>query len=115
MSFTEWISNRWSHISYGINKDAVDLVAFLAPIQKQLAPLEQADLNAIVGIVTPIILAGIKNKTKGLDIAHSAGTAVENELPTLSLNLGTAALSAIVATVQAAHEQSAQTALLPPA
>lgn len=114
MSFTEWLSNRWSHISYGINKDTVDLVAFLAPIQKQLAPLEQADLNTIVGIVTPIVLAGLQNKTKGLDIAHSAGTAVEEQLPTLSLNLGTAALSAIVATVQAAHEQGAQTAPTPP-
>lgn len=110
MSFTEWLSNRWSHISYGINKDAVDLVAFLAPIQKQLAPLEQAEFNAVVNTVTPIVIAGIQNQTKGLDIAHQAGTAVEAQLPEIAIKIGTGALSALVGTIQAAQAQAAQTA-----
>lgn len=107
-SFTEFLSNRWSHIVGGAKKDLIDVVHFLAPVAKELEPLAAEDLQKLTAIALPIVLSGIQSKQKGMDIVHSAGSAMEDQAPALGINLAVTGLNAIANTLLAAHTQAGQ-------
>lgn len=114
MSFTSWINDRWDHISFGLQKNLADIGNFLAPIQKQLAPLEKEALQSLISVATPIIVNGLKSGQKPIDVLHSAGNALVDHAPTIGVNLAVESLQTIANTVYAAHSEAALGQALPP-
>lgn len=120
MSVISYLEGRWSHWLSGAKSALVNVGSFLAPLGDEIAHLTEDQATSLVQTAGSALQAGIIDaqakvaaggSIHALDILHSAGHAVANELPMVGITLSSEAIQGIVATAAAARKQANQTTL----